>query len=148
MQVVRNPFDNIATLALYLVGGYDLRHNLTQAMNGQFAQQLSRAIDRSACHFFARVEAIEQMTEALSLDIHQIHLPDLVKDPVREMQRMCDFLSVECSQQYLDICMRSTAKQLSKTRSYIHWNKEQVNFIEESIKKYPYLRRYSFDSEI
>ena len=78
------------------------------------------------------------------LDVHNI---DLVADPRGTMSQIFDFLGVEASEHYLDVCEQKVFKSVSRSRNMVAWTPEQIHRVEERIKKHKIFNRYSFDSD-
>ena len=106
---------------------------------------LDAKIDAIMCCY----EAVHHMQSNpdLNIEIYQLHLGDLIRDPVMEMRKLCSFFEVECFDWYLDACASLVRKKLSRSRNKVIWSKEQIRRLEANMKKLPFLSRYSFTSE-
>ena len=108
---------------------------------------LDAKIDAVTCCY----EAVQhlQSNPKLKIDIYQLHLVDLIRNPYLEIRSLCTFFGVECFDWYLDACAGLVQKllQLSKPRNQVIWSKEQIQRIEGFIRRIPTLSRYSFVSE-
>jgi hypothetical protein len=80
-------------------------------------------------------------------DVITIHSEDMIENPVEELKRLCQFLSVSCSTEYLKDCSSIVSRTPSKSRYEIFWNDEARNILNELILKTPMLQRYKFDEE-
>lgn len=156
LQVIRNPFDTIASAHIYKVGGAKLRVDLMQQpdpaetdISSMASSKLasSRKLDCAIHSFFEHVAALEELRTGMGLDILQVHLSDLVQSPSAELGRLCSFLDLDCGRQYLDICQAALFKELSRTREKVPWSQRQITAVEEQAAQVPSLRRYSFTSE-
>ena len=155
-QVIRNPFDTIASAHIYKVGGAKLRVDLMQQpypaetdLSSTASSQLasSRKLDCAIHNFFEHEAALEEMRTRMDLDILQVHLSDLVQSPSAELGRVCTFLDLDCGRHYLDACQAALFKELSRTREKVPWSQEQITAVEEQAAQVPSLRRYSFTSK-
>ena len=142
IHVMRNPYDNIATAALYKLpeGIADLKES-----NETFKIDPVR-IDNIIKMYFSLHNAIEEAEKEYNLDIIDVHGQDLILDSKGTLVRICDSLGVSCSDEYLETCSNKIYKTESKTRCRIEWTDDQLKRIQEKINKYDKLRRYSFDS--
>ena len=146
MQVIRNPFDNIATMTVYLVGGAEKRRELVQR-GGQMNN--SEILDYRIKAYFRNVHAVYRMQqdENVDIDLHQLHLVDLVRDPEGEMGKLCRHLGVQCYPWYLELCKEHIFSELSKTRDKVEWTPRQIAEVEREIAKIPWLHRYNYESD-
>lgn len=157
LQVIRNPFDTIASAYIYKVGGAKLRVDLMQQLQPDPASQNSSAtpnkllgskkLDCSIQGHFEHTTALEKMRTEMGLDVLQVHLSDLVHSPLSELGRICSFLDLECSHHYLEACQAALFKELSRTRDKVLWNQSQIAVVEQRAGQVPSLERYSFSSE-
>ena len=137
IHVVRNPYDIIATSMLYSAGMHG-RATVDHPYNNNV--QLRKAMQ----YISSLPSAVKGMIENCHLDnILEIHHADYVKDPKATLQQICDFLDVECPEDYLQECDDKTFKQLSKTRELVVWNPEAHTLVKAMIKKFPFFHRYS-----
>ena len=145
MQVLRNPVDAVATEVQYKALGEMYRTKFKDQVIVNNSALVDAEIDAITC----RYEAAHHMESStnISIDIYQLHLVDLIRNPRLEMKNLCTFFGVECFDWYLDACVGLVQKKLSKTRNQVVWSKEQIRRIEDFMRKLPYLSRYSFASE-
>ena len=147
IHVIRNPYDNIATIALYRHFDQS-RKNISTTKNSNKTINISSLImDRAISNYFKLFQASELMRQQFNLDIMDVHGKDLITNPTVIVNKMCDFLRVSCSNNYLNTVGRKIFSSESKTRYKVAWTDEQLSEIRENILKYDTLRRYSdFDS--
>ena len=147
IHVVRNPYDMIATQVLYttLSGGVGgKKKNATADHPYSNAEQLQKSIRQ----INSLASAVQGMIENCHLEnTLEIHNADHVKDPKATLQQICDFLDVECPEDYLQECDDKTFKQLSKTRELVVWNPEAHALVKAIIKKFPFFHRYSIGED-
>jgi hypothetical protein len=74
-----------------------------------------------------------------------VYSEDMIDNPTRELKRLCKFLDVSCSEDYLKDCSSIVFKSPSKTRNSIIWSEEAKNIINKLLREVPLLKRYSFD---
>ena len=145
LQVIRNPYDNIATAVLYKSVGASrkvaaVKHgNETLEVDGHIMQYF---INR----YFNRAQAVQQIKNKFNLTLLEIHGEDLIENPKAIILSICQFLGVSCSDDYLESCSNKLFKSESKTRYKIRWSKEFISNVQESIMNFDNLKRYSFDS--
>lgn len=145
IHVIRNPYDNIATGALYSLSFKGRSIGAVKKTNKTFevdADTIKEKIDM----YFSFHKTIMDAELAYHLDIIEIHGNDLISDPKGTLLKMCNDLGVACPDDYLKICSDKIFKSESKTRYMIRWTKKQLNTIQENIEKYNNLKRYNFHS--
>ena len=83
--------------------------------------------------------------EAFPGSIIDVPSMEIVKKPVETLQRICQFLEVTCTEQYLLDCAATVDPVPSITRDFIEWTAEQKNTVYSMMKNYSFLEEYSFD---
>ena len=144
IQVIRNPYDNIATLVLYKSKGVNVatvkHHNKSYEVNVDAMKQYTS-------RYFGFHEAIQQLKHKYDLTLLEVHGKDLIDNPKTTILSMCSFLGLTCSDDYLETCSSKLFKSESKTRYKVVWSKELISKIQDSIMNFNSLKKYySFDS--
>ena len=142
LHVIRNPYDNIATKSLHL--GLKLQYSNFAAVKKSNATIAfsHRLIDKQIAQYFQFYEASEALKHAYKLDMMELHNMDLIAHPKEVISEMCDFLSVHCTDDYLNAASNKVFNVVSKTRYNIQWKSEQVLLVKENIQKFRTLHRY------
>ena len=70
---------------------------------------------------------------------------ELVRRPAETMRKICDFIEITCSEDYIQACAEVVDPNPSITRNYVVWTKEQKNRVYSEIEQYPFLADYTFD---
>ena len=144
IQVIRNPYDNIATSVLYKTKGINVatvkQSNETYEIDASF---IKSHIDK----YFDFYRSIQMLRYKYNLNFMAVHGKDLIEDPKATILSMCNFLGVSCSDDYLETCDNKIFKTESKTRYKIAWTKDMISAIQDYIMNFDSLKRYySFDS--
>ena len=145
IHVIRNPYDNIASHVFlndeqkYFIFKNIKNSNKTYAFSSNHTAKSIRM-------YFQYHEVIVSIKETYNLDIIKVHGKDLISDPKGTLSRLCSRLGVTCSDEYLEKCSDKIYKAESRTRRLLKWTKEQLELIEQNIKKYSCLKGYTFDS--
>ena len=157
IHAIRNPFDIIATDAVITYGDRETFRNLKQAFSStggkreisQHKFNKPNQIYRYIVYIFALFEAAQELTDSLfgEENVLEVHNCDLVDDPRGTMSRIFDFLGVDTSEHYLDVCAEKVFKSLSRSRNMIAWTPEQIEMVENKMKKHTFLNRYNFTSD-
>lgn len=148
MQVIRNPFDNIATALIYALDGGRLKA-IARQTNGTVIDGAKRNLDvlRGIQSHFNHAVAVDRLKRVEGLDLLQLHLSDLVHSPLAELGRLCSFLDLECGPRYLEGCRAALFKEVSRSRDKVQWTQDQITTVERLAAQVPSLERYSFSSE-
>jgi len=124
IHVTRNPFDNISTI---------------------FSRSRNLNLEGSIETYFSRCEAVMTVKREFGKDVLDLKYEDLVEDPKRSIERLCKFLGVECYSNYIENCSNLLYKNLHKSRFDVKWNNKLINIVKKEIKKYPFLKNYTFE---
>jgi hypothetical protein len=116
VHVVRNPYDNIATMT---------------RIHG----------DRSIVRYFKRADGVCCLKEA-GFDVLDVHLDDVIEDPRRELRRIGAFYGVETADWYLAACADVVADRPSRTADAVAWGPGERRAIARLAAAYPWLARY------
>ena len=141
--VIRNPYDMIATALCRAAG----ENNTKVAASKDNPYNDPIGLRREAWKVFGVAAATQDMIRTLGLDVLMIYHEDHVQDSKGTMQRICNFLDVEYSQDYLQRCYDRAFKTLSKSRETVVWSKDVLWMVKEGIKKYPFFHRYTFNND-
>ena len=90
-HVIRNPFDNIATIALYEHTRFQYdKAALIKSVNKTLRLD-PKLISSSINYFFLRYQAAEDIKQRFNLDTMEIHNKDIIANPKMTIQRICVF---------------------------------------------------------
>ena len=143
IHVVRNPFDIIATHALYEYGhgGSEARDNFTE----EHRLVKHKLLNKSARGVMRKARAVQEMMSLCNMTVLEIHNEDLVQHPAATVIRICKFLEVPCPSKYITACVDKVFPVVSKTRNKVEWAHDLRQWVEQEMNKYPFFNRYSFD---
>ena len=147
----RNPYDMIAAKYLRTLrnerGNADiplsfLDFNPTDAEKPQIEQDFLSSNNE---HF----EISRKLNKVLPLfsedEIFQVKHEDFIASPRENLRRACEFLGVECSEEYLKACADIAYPSPHKTRFKARWTLEQKAQVAELIRKYPWFEGYTYE---
>jgi hypothetical protein len=148
--VVRNPYDIISTRTLYL-NPKDVQKVLNTSSTDKegsvegipatnyklHMRKIKESSDEQAyedAKFRAKdlkgpIRRVARQAKALSAmidligreNVWLVHNMDLVNDPKETMMEMCDFFNVYCSDDFIQTCVDSIFKSVSKSRELVYW---------------------------
>jgi hypothetical protein len=122
IHVVRNPFDNIATMMVR--GG--------------------RTFEDAFGQYAANCQAIVPLSERIGeAALTRIRHEDLVGDPRARLASLCGFLGVEAQPDYLNAAASILYSSPSRSRDDVDWPPERARRVEELIERFAYLSGYA-----
>lgn len=124
VHVIRNPFDNIATLAMRQTGG-----------------DIVRAIEQ----YFFMCHTNQRLRRELGSHVLDFHHEDFLRAPASWLRRLCEFVGVVGDEHYLNACSEIVYRIPHKSRYEVAWPRGTREVIEREKEKYEFLRSYSFD---
>ena len=149
---LRNPFDMIATRLVLdnkIISTEMFRQLKQKPSNTKRLPMPQSALKYEINKQFQLIAAVVEMIDTVlgPENVLEVHNCDMVNDPRNTMSKLFDFLDVETSEHFLDICSDKIFKSTSRSRDLIEWSPEQVSRIEQEMKKYKMLSRYNFTSD-
>ena len=145
-HVIRNPYDNIATMAMYKNFG-KRGTEVAKAKNSNSTLNVGhKVMDYMIDTYFKLHKGSEVMRKQFKLDVMDIHNRQLITNPRVIVSTMCNFLQVFCSSDYLDTISRKIFGSESKTRYKVKWTNDQILKVKQNIWTFGNLREYlNFD---
>ena len=131
LHILRNPFDNIATIA------WRRRH-------GKIVRPGD--LELSIEFYFQRLEANATFAASGECPVLHVRLEDLIEDSRTTLIRACEFLGLTASPDYLDACARVVYASPHRSRSRVEWPPPLLERIRAEIARQPILEGYSFES--
>lgn len=147
----RNPYDMIA--AKYLRILRNKRGNVAIPLsfldfNPTNAEkpQLDQAFLSSNNEYFTISHKLTKVLPMFSEDeIFPVKHEDFIASPKENLRRACEFLGVECADEYLKACAAIAYPSPHKTRFKVRWTSEQKAQVAELIRKYPWFEGYTYE---
>lgn len=154
IHVVRNPFDMIATATVILNADAKILHKLKNSFANEGKKPKMHKYNRPDLlnkwinDTFDKFDAVKEMTSIFGKEkVLEVHNCDLVNDPKGTISRIFRFLEVATTEHYLEVCAQKVFKSVSRSRNTVVWSAEQISMVEQRMKNYAILSRYSFTSD-
>jgi hypothetical protein len=143
VHVVRNPYDMIATTALYQASSN--RNNVKVRANATAKFKQLSFLEMATDLVLTKAAGVAAMVKDCQLKVLQVHLEDLISEPERVVYSMCRFLDVGCAEEYVKVCRDKVFTRVSRSRDMVEWPESIRERIDAAIQKYPFFKRYSFE---
>jgi len=137
IHVVRNPFDNITTMATRAV-----QRALERGGSPGFGPDLSHALTR----YRTLSDHVTTLKQELRDDIFELRHEDFIVDPRGQLSRLCVFLGLDPDPAYLDACVATVWGSARATRRDVSWSPDLRASVDQLIAETPHLAGYRFDS--
>lgn len=142
IHIIRNPFDNIATMTLR-AAGRGVRVKARE--NKRFKLNKPDLLKKQMDIYFRLVAKNIELHLKYQKDILDMHYSQFIKKPVLHIRRICNFLNLDCTREYIKACTQILFKKETFTRNYIVWPPDIRNAITGFIEQVFFLRdMYSF----
>ena len=104
-----------------------------------------KQLDKQTESYFKMAASNQHVRERYGVTVLDIPGHETVLKPKETLQRLCDHLGVTCSEDYFQKCRNILYGTPSFTRNTVVWTAEQKQRVTNLIKKYPFMKEYSFD---
>ena len=141
LHVVRHPRDIIASDTLYEASPVPGR----RLQNASELHKLSDAklLAARARYLFTSAASVAAMIASCNMTVLEIHLDDLLRDPRKVLNRLCEFLEVDCIEDYVRACgTKVRPPPVTPMRALVSWPAEVASYVYQEASKYPFFRRY------
>jgi hypothetical protein len=126
VHVVRNPYDNIATMML----------------RGE------RTFESAFAQYAANCEAIVPLARQIGPEhVHRVRHEALVADPRGTLTGLCRFLGVEADDAYLTAASSRVYRSPARSRADVEWHPEEDRRVKDLIARFDFLSGYARDDE-
>jgi Sulfotransferase family len=128
VHVIRNPYDIITTQYSKLI------------------IKTKKSFLRKIDEFFIRVSVINEVKSDGRIPVYDFYHEKLISNPEDNIKELCEYLSLECSEKFLENCTNKLFTEPRKSRFNYKWTDEQIEMVAQGMKKYEHLNAYSYDS--
>lgn len=129
VHVTRHPLDNVARMAL------------------RSARGGPPDLEAAARHYLDLVAVVERSRTRIAADEWiDVRHEDVVADPVGELDRLCRFIGVEPSADYLEACASIVFDAPRRSRDEVTWTPEALDLLARGLEEIPILRDYDLSA--
>eukprot|EP00118_Oscarella_pearsei_P026456 m.784 g.784 ORF g.784 m.784 type:complete len:348 (+) comp4861_c0_seq1:186-1229(+) len=142
VHVIRNPFDVVSTAVLHSLNLY------FKAKSGELLPVNNAAsfinLRKQVARFIIRTRAFASLVakQYPFVEIHNVRSERLIQQPVDSLKRLCHFLDVSCSSEYLEHCTSILYSSPSTTKSLVTWPSYVTKQLQELISQHDFLKGY------
>lgn len=147
LHVVRDPFDIIASDALYEAS--PVRGQRLQNVSALQKLANRKVLLARTHHLLTSVAAVEAMITACNMTVLEIHMADLLRDPRGALMQLCAFVGIDCFEDYVKSCAAKVVPlPASPVQDLVDWPQELRSYIIQELSRYPFFRRYLLQSDM
>lgn len=134
IHVIRNPYDNISTMAF--------RNN-----GSDKARVIKETLKEEIANYFSLVETVRWVQGTLDHDaVINIKIEEFMAAPKEKLRDLCGFLGLEASEKYIEDCAEIVYNKPHKTRNDYPWDEELIAEVKGKMEKYPFFKGYDFSN--
>ena len=155
IHCVRNPFDIISTkLLLHMRFRLDKTYPVKSFAEAKLDRTAKFRNDtlllKSIKSTFKLADSVSSMTNSVfnKSMVLEVHNHELVSDTEKTMHKLCQFLGIVCSPNYVRSCARKVFPKVSRTRFAVDWPEDLKLLVVRRLDDYPFFKQYSFNSSI
>ena len=136
---IRHPLDLLSTQLLRSKNEYlQLKHTKEPVNHTGVLKSIVQG-------YQSRVANIQHWMESKWLDILPVYNDDMISDPSSTLTRICAFLQITCTEEYIGNCTKALFSSPSRTRDFVYWPSQLKQSLLDTVKHYSFLARYQND---
>ncbi len=125
IHVIRNPYDNIS----------------------RWATRTKQSLEFTAKRYFSLCRTVQQIRKSIDAEqLLEIHHEVFLRNPEAGLNNLCHFLDLEATDEYVNACTSIVYPNPNQSRYNLAWPSSLIKSVEDEIKKFDYLKEYSFDA--
>jgi len=134
VHVIRNPYDNIAAIARRI---REIAPHLLSARRGP----LPDAVD----YYFTLCKTVAWVRNERPGDVLDVRHETFVADPRYQLDRLCRFVGLAASDEYLQACASVVFESPRRTRMSVEWPPALIHEVADRMRAFPFLEGYTFE---
>ena len=111
-----------------------------------YQENIPEELDSSIRRYFSIAYNCQATKEAFGDRVLDIPGEDFVREPTKYLRKICDFLDISCSEDYLRDCTSVVDRVPSKTRSLLVWTPKQIQEVYSLMQPLEFLKSYTFEN--
>ena len=151
VHVIRNPYDNIATMYLYKIKITPSKYRANDSSQPVIEKVIKPGVSelkKSILRHFSLVKAASKVIALIGRsNVLDVHHGDFVHHSRETIVSITEFLGVEAPEDYLKLCVDKIFKEINRSRNLLMWPDELRELVEQQMKVFPFLEGYSFSSD-
>lgn len=121
IHVVRNPFEPISIMMV----------------RGQ------RTFENALEHYFDYCDTLVQVRKRVShAQLLTVYYESFIETPEMYLRRVCQFLGLSPSGEYVDACLRILHSTPHRSRDRVEWTPARIDAVQQRMNEYDFLKRY------
>ena len=114
-------------------------HNFSPQVNAP------QTLDDQITRYFHWAAGCKTTREAFPEKVIDIPSMKLVKQPSDVLRKICAFLEITCSEDYIQDCASTVDPIPSITRDYVEWTERQKKRVYDQMKQFSFFDGYSYE---
>lgn len=107
------------------------------------------ALIDSTERYFNKARQLTVFKQQSRVRIHYVHWYDLQQDAVGTLQSLCDFLTIPCSEEYMELAQNFIALiKFHRPRSQVTWTEDLIAAVEQQLTDVPWIQRYRYNRDV
>ena len=103
-------------------------------------------MDSIITKYFLQVQGAQNLNRNGKYEVLDVYGHEIIANPQENLIKLCNFLKVADDKDYINAASKLLYSTPSKTRHLIVWTSEQKARVTKLMKKYPFMKPFSFDS--
>ena len=144
VHMVRNPYDMIATVALYQASPNPDKIKVKATREKPFKK--ASYVKNAMFNILNKAVAVQGIAKLSGLQLLEVHLEDLIHNSRDVILKICHFLEVTCDDEYVKMCQAKLYRDVSQSRHLVVWPDFVKKTVQRLTKTIPFFSRYTFEN--
>jgi hypothetical protein len=143
IHCLRNPFDNITTIASRRRGAIESRREDFE-FRPEDIEVRREDIECAIAGYFETTRTIEALKRHCGDRILDLRHEDFVAEPKGGLREMCTFLGLRTSAEYLEDCAKIVYTNPNRSRDGFDWPRDLISTVETQMREFDFLAGYGW----
>ena len=123
IHVIRNPYDPISLMMM----------------------RSGRSQQDAIAHYFAYCRTLASIrAQTKPSHLFSVRYEELINEPRETVTKVCEFLNLTATDDYLDACLRILSPRPQQSRHQVDWNAENIDLVQQQIGQFDFLDGYAY----